>query len=345
MFDLMFGLGAIGGSERRLIEVTGDDPGRLLVAWLNEVLYVHAADRLVFRDFVDARLSDGRFSAWGVGEKLRPGPPPGRDGDKGRHLPPTGLREGRRRLDRANHLRRVRHRDVTQVVVKLEKVDDWRWRIPRTGGMRVPGMIYSDERLLRDISLDESPQQVVNVAHLPGIVKYSLAMPDMHWGYGFPIGGVAATDLETGVISPGGVGYDINCGCRLMSERPDAARTSQPMLRRLVRDLFNNIPSGVGSTGVIKLSAGEERQVLTEGAGVGGQERLRRARGPGADRGARRDGRSGPGCGERPRDHPGQGADRHAGLGQSLPRGRPGRGDLRPGGGRRLRARGGPRWR
>jgi tRNA-splicing ligase RtcB len=179
---------------------------------------------------------------------------------------------------------------VTQVV-KLEKVDDWRWRIPRTGGMRVPGMLYSDEHLLRDVSLDESPQQVINVAHLPGIVGYSLAMPDMHWGYGFPIGGVAATDLETGVISPGGVGYDINCGCRLMRSNL-TLEDVQPVLRRLVRDLFANIPSGVGSTGVIKLSAGEERQVLTLGAewavksGYGDVEDLERTEEHGAMEGA-----------------------------------------------------------
>ncbi|MFZ1947134.1 MAG: RtcB family protein [bacterium] len=150
--------------------------------------------------------------------------------------------------------------------MRLEKVDDFRWRIPRVGGMRVPGMIYADQRLLADINLDESPRQVMNVAFLPGIIKYSLAMPDMHWGYGFPIGGVAATDLETGVISPGGVGYDINCGCRLVRSDLTLADVA-PKLGRLVRDLFNNIPSGVGSTGVIRLSAGEERKVLTRGAG------------------------------------------------------------------------------
>ncbi len=74
--------------------------------------------------------------------------------------------------------------------IRLEKIDDSRWLIPKTGGMRVPGMIYSSEKMLASISMDQSPKQVANVAHLPGIVKYSLAMPDMHWGYGFPIGGV-----------------------------------------------------------------------------------------------------------------------------------------------------------
>jgi tRNA-splicing ligase RtcB len=99
--------------------------------------------------------------------------------------------------------------------IHLEKIDDFRWRIPRTGGMRVDGVIYTSEEMLRDLNRDESPKQVANVAHLPGIQKYSLAMPDIHWGYGFPIGGVAAFDWKEGVVSPGGVGYDINCGTRL----------------------------------------------------------------------------------------------------------------------------------
>ncbi len=149
--------------------------------------------------------------------------------------------------------------------LRIEKVDDYRWRIPKTGGMRVPGLLYTDEFLLKHIKLDQSPRQVANVAHLPGIVKHSLAMPDMHWGYGFPIGGVAATDLETGVISPGGVGYDINCGCRLL--RTDLTYEDvKPKIEELARNLFNDIPCGVGSTGVIKLSPQEERKVLKEGA-------------------------------------------------------------------------------
>lgn len=94
--------------------------------------------------------------------------------------------------------------------MELQRINDYLWEIPRTGGMRVPGRIYTSQKLLQDIRSDESLKQVVNVAHLPGIVGYSLAMPDIHWGYGFPIGGVAATDPEEGVISPGGVGYDIN---------------------------------------------------------------------------------------------------------------------------------------
>jgi tRNA-splicing ligase RtcB len=150
--------------------------------------------------------------------------------------------------------------------IRLEKIDDYRWRIPKTGGMRVPGIIYSDEKLLASVTMDESPKQVRNVAHLPGIVCCSLAMPDMHWGYGFPIGGVAATDIDEGVISPGGVGYDINCGCRLL--RTDLTEADLAgKIERLAAALFRDIPCGVGSTGTIKLSRGEERRVLVEGAG------------------------------------------------------------------------------
>lgn len=94
--------------------------------------------------------------------------------------------------------------------MKLERIDEFRWRLPREGGMRVDGLVFASERMMAEIRSDQSLQQVANVAHLPGIVRASLAMPDIHWGYGFPIGGVAAMDGEAGVISPGGVGYDIN---------------------------------------------------------------------------------------------------------------------------------------
>jgi tRNA-splicing ligase RtcB len=94
--------------------------------------------------------------------------------------------------------------------MELIKETPYRWRIPKTGGMRVDGVVYADDRMMADIRGDQSLQQVCNVAHLPGIVSASLAMPDIHWGYGFPIGGVAAVDADQGVVSPGGVGYDIN---------------------------------------------------------------------------------------------------------------------------------------
>ncbi len=94
--------------------------------------------------------------------------------------------------------------------VKIQKVDDWRWRIPKEGRMRTSGLVYADEKLMKAIRDDQSLTQVANVAELPGIVGSSMAMPDIHWGYGFPIGGVAAFDVAEGVVSPGGVGYDIN---------------------------------------------------------------------------------------------------------------------------------------
>ncbi len=94
--------------------------------------------------------------------------------------------------------------------MKLQQIDPYRWRIPREGKMRVDGIVYASEEMVRELREDQSLQQVVNVAHLPGILKASLAMPDIHWGYGFPIGGVAAMDADEGVVSPGGVGYDIN---------------------------------------------------------------------------------------------------------------------------------------
>jgi tRNA-splicing ligase RtcB len=97
-----------------------------------------------------------------------------------------------------------------QVSVQLKNIDAYRWLVPREGGMRTDGMVYADERMIEDIKKDQSLLQVKNVAFLPGIVGYSLAMPDIHWGYGFPIGGVAAFDEEEGIVSPGGVGYDIN---------------------------------------------------------------------------------------------------------------------------------------
>ena len=99
---------------------------------------------------------------------------------------------------------------MTEEKVKVQKIDDWRWRIPREGKMRTDGIVYTDERMLSDIRKDQSLSQVANVAWLPGIEGPSLAMPDIHWGYGVPIGGVAAFDLKEGVVSPGGVGYDIN---------------------------------------------------------------------------------------------------------------------------------------
>ena len=102
--------------------------------------------------------------------------------------------------------------------IRLKQIDDYRWELPKTGAMRVPGIVYAGVGMMEDIKKEEVLKQVANVATLPGILKASFAMPDMHWGYGFPIGGVAAFDWEAGVISPGGVGYDINCGVRLAGD-------------------------------------------------------------------------------------------------------------------------------
>ena len=149
--------------------------------------------------------------------------------------------------------------------IRLRMIDEWRWEVPLEGGMRVPGIIYASEKLLKGMGSDEGPRQVANVAHLPGIVTASLAMPDMHWGYGFPIGGVAAFDMDEGIVSPGGVGYDINCGCRLMTTRLQH-QDIRECLRELVTALFQRIPSGVGSRGALRLSAKDQRQVLAAGA-------------------------------------------------------------------------------
>jgi len=148
---------------------------------------------------------------------------------------------------------------------QLIKLDEYRWQIPRTGKMRVPGLIFSSQKLIKVLQKDQSLAQVANVATLPGIIGPSLAMPDIHWGYGFPIGGVAAFDMEEGIISPGGVGYDINCGCRLMTTRLYADEI-RPLIKDLVTALFKSIPSGVGSTGPIRLSKSDEAKVAVQGA-------------------------------------------------------------------------------
>jgi tRNA-splicing ligase RtcB len=150
----------------------------------------------------------------------------------------------------------------------LEKIDEYRFRIPKSynPGMKVPGIIYADEKLLKDIREDKAAEQVANVAFLPGIVNYSLAMPDIHWGYGFCIGGVAATDPDNGgVVSPAGVGYDINCGVRLLKTNFQLDEIKDK-IRDLVYVLFSDVPSGVGSKGDIRVSEKEERQILLNGA-------------------------------------------------------------------------------
>jgi tRNA-splicing ligase RtcB len=152
--------------------------------------------------------------------------------------------------------------------IPLERIDPYRVRIPRHGGMRTEGLLFADRRILDDLEHEqEALRQVINVAHLPGIVGPSIAMPDVHWGYGFPIGGVAAFDPAGGVVSPGGVGYDINCGVRLLVA-PVTAAELRPRLEELADTLFETIPSGIGSSrSDLVLDDAELDAVLLEGAG------------------------------------------------------------------------------
>jgi tRNA-splicing ligase RtcB len=151
----------------------------------------------------------------------------------------------------------------------LERIDDVSWRIPRSyrAGMRVDGIVYADDELIRSIRDDQALEQVANVAFLPGIQMASLAMPDIHWGYGFCIGGVCATDPdEGGVISPGGVGYDINCGVRLVRTNL-SRRDVEPLKTKLVEELYRQVPSGTGRGGKYRFSPAELRRLMGQGVG------------------------------------------------------------------------------
>ena len=167
--------------------------------------------------------------------------------------------------------------------MQLERIDETRWRLPRQGAMKVDGLIFADDTLVRDIEGDEAVSQVANVACLPGIVGHSIGMPDIHWGYGFPIGGVAAFDPEKGgVVSPGGVGYDINCGVRLLRTGLQESEV-RGRLSRLMDRLFDRIPAGVGQGYKrFRLGPDQVRDVLERGAewavseGFGSDDDLRR---------------------------------------------------------------------
>ena len=151
--------------------------------------------------------------------------------------------------------------------VPLERVDNYSWRIPQTykPGMRVPGLVLADEELLSKMKSDRTLEQCAHVTHLPGIYKYSITLPDGHEGYGFPIGGVAATDYEEGVISPGGVGYDINCGVRLLTTN-FSVKDVKPKLAELASVIFTNVPSGLGSSRKdVRVSTHELDRIVTEG--------------------------------------------------------------------------------
>src|SRR3972149_8871136 len=150
--------------------------------------------------------------------------------------------------------------------VPLEKIDNYSWRIPKyRPGMRVPGTVFANSDLLEKMKTDRTLQQCVNVTYLPGIYKYAITLPDGHEGYGFPIGGVAATDYEEGLISPGGVGYDINCGVRLLTTNlvEDDVR---PKLVQLTNTIFENVPCGLGSRrNEFKVTLGDLERITTGG--------------------------------------------------------------------------------
>jgi tRNA-splicing ligase RtcB (3'-phosphate/5'-hydroxy nucleic acid ligase) len=149
----------------------------------------------------------------------------------------------------------------------FRKLSDYLWELPQEHrqDMRVPARIYADEHILEDALKDRSIEQLANTATLPGLVGYTLAMPDIHQGYGFPVGGVAATDARNGVISPGGIGYDINCGVRLLASNLDREEL-QPHLGELANALYRNCPSGVGAAGKLSLNDAQLDEVLEKGA-------------------------------------------------------------------------------
>jgi tRNA-splicing ligase RtcB len=149
----------------------------------------------------------------------------------------------------------------------LDRIDDYQYVIPKSykSGMRVPGLIFASPELIQQIKHDQAPEQVANVATLPGIVKYSMAMPDIHWGYGFCIGGVAATDPENeGVVSPGGVGYDINCGVRILRTNLEA-KDIRGKIEPLIRHMFQTVPAGVGKGGKFKFGKSDTKKILSQG--------------------------------------------------------------------------------
>jgi len=149
----------------------------------------------------------------------------------------------------------------------FQRISDYAWQIPKSyrPDMRVPARVYASRKLLEQALTDKSIEQLVNSTTLPGIVGYAIAMPDVHQGYGFPVGGVAATTLPDGVISPGAIGYDVNCGVRLLASELDAEEV-EPYLDELATTLYNTCPSGVGRGGRYRLSSDELDEVLATGA-------------------------------------------------------------------------------
>lgn len=148
--------------------------------------------------------------------------------------------------------------------MELKKITPYIWEIPKTGTMNVPGRLFSSEKLLELVKHDKSLQQVCNVASLPGIQKYAYAMPDMHQGYGFTIGGVAAFDLEHGIITPGGIGFDINCGVRLLSTNLTEKQV-RVKIQELIEELYKRVPCGIGRSSELKIDEENLNQVMTLG--------------------------------------------------------------------------------
>ena len=150
---------------------------------------------------------------------------------------------------------------------QFEQLSDYVWELPQhyDARMRVPARIYGNESIFDMAFRDKSVEQLINVAMLPGIVKYAMAMPDVHQGYGFPIGGVAAFRYDEGIVSPGGVGYDINCGVRMLTSHIDY-EDIQPYLKDLTTAIYKRCPSGVGGHGAVRLSAKDLDAVLERGA-------------------------------------------------------------------------------
>ena len=153
------------------------------------------------------------------------------------------------------------------LAAQLEKLDDYRWRIPRNSqrGMRTDVVVYATKAIIDKIAQDKSLEQAANVASLPGIVGPSLAMPDIHQGYGFPIGGVCATDYSSGVVSPGGVGFDINCGVRLVRANLREADV-RPRMRELLNQIFRDVPCGTGGSGFVKINFKDLDEILVQGS-------------------------------------------------------------------------------
>jgi Uncharacterized conserved protein len=148
--------------------------------------------------------------------------------------------------------------------IKLRKISENIYEIPKENGMNVPVRVYANDKLIEKMKEDKTLIQGKNVASLPGIQEYSIIMPDGHEGYGFPVGGVAAFDINEGIISPGGIGYDINCGVRLLRTNLKYEEI-KPKLKEIVNEIFRNVPAGVGETGKIVLSPGQFKDAVEEG--------------------------------------------------------------------------------